>query len=149
MPQDGWLRIVIRLARIGYSGSKQLGLSMINSSTWELLTISRPCFAKETQMSDPQNPHSSEVGRRELLKGALGAGLYGGWRSITSQAVADKGRAPQGAAAKQQVRDENLRPGTTDWQLTYTRVDPATKYRCPWIEGYVSGAACGRATRWS
>ena len=36
------------------------------------------------------------------------------------------------------IRAENQREGTTDWQLTYTRVDPKTRWRCPWIEGYVS-----------
>ncbi len=33
---------------------------------------------------------------------------------------------------------ENARPGTRDWMLTKTRIDPATKYRCPWMEGYCS-----------
>jgi hypothetical protein len=33
---------------------------------------------------------------------------------------------------------ENALPGTRDWLLTNTRIDPATKYRCPWIEGYCS-----------
>ncbi len=33
---------------------------------------------------------------------------------------------------------ENRLPGTRDWMLTKTRIDPATKYRCPWIEGYCS-----------
>ena len=36
------------------------------------------------------------------------------------------------------IRAENERPGTTEWMLTNTRVDPTTKYRCPWIEGYCS-----------
>ena len=36
------------------------------------------------------------------------------------------------------IRSENRHEGTTDWQLTYTRVDPKTRYRCPWIEGYCS-----------
>lgn len=36
------------------------------------------------------------------------------------------------------IRVENEREGTTDWLLTNTRVDPATNYRCPWIEGYCS-----------
>src|SRR3989454_12462108 len=36
------------------------------------------------------------------------------------------------------IREENLRPGTRDWLLTNTRIDPKTKYRCPWIEGYCS-----------
>ena len=33
---------------------------------------------------------------------------------------------------------ENARPGSPDWQLTKTGVDPKTKWRCPWIEGYCS-----------
>src|SRR5262249_22572489 len=36
------------------------------------------------------------------------------------------------------IRAENEKPGTTDWMLQNTRVDPKTKYRCPWIEGYCS-----------
>ncbi|MER3416409.1 MAG: hypothetical protein C4297_09395 [Gemmataceae bacterium] len=36
------------------------------------------------------------------------------------------------------IRAENERPGTTEWLLTNTRVDPKTRYRCPWIEGYCS-----------
>lgn len=33
---------------------------------------------------------------------------------------------------------ENARPGTREWMLTKTQIDPATKWRCPWIEGYAS-----------
>ena len=36
------------------------------------------------------------------------------------------------------VPRENQRPGTRDWLLARTGIDPATKYRCPWIEGYCS-----------
>ena len=36
------------------------------------------------------------------------------------------------------IRLENLNPGTRDWMLTKTRIDPTTRYRCPWIEGYAS-----------
>ena len=36
------------------------------------------------------------------------------------------------------VRRENERTGTRDWLVTRTRIDPATKYRCPWVEGYCS-----------
>ena len=36
------------------------------------------------------------------------------------------------------IAAENEKPGTTDWMLTHTRVDPETQYRCPWIEGYCS-----------
>jgi hypothetical protein len=36
------------------------------------------------------------------------------------------------------VAEENQKPGTTEWQLDKTKIDPGTKYRCPWIEGYCS-----------
>ncbi len=36
------------------------------------------------------------------------------------------------------IQRENENPGTLEWRLTQTRVDPTTKYRCPWIEGFVS-----------
>ncbi len=41
-------------------------------------------------------------------------------------------------ARRDLIRTENQKPGTTDWMLANTRVDPKTKYRCPWIEGYCS-----------
>jgi N,N-dimethylformamidase beta subunit-like, C-terminal len=39
------------------------------------------------------------------------------------------------------VREENARAGTRDWLLRKTRVDPATRFRSPWIEGYCSRAS--------
>lgn len=36
------------------------------------------------------------------------------------------------------IKAENEKPGTLDWQLTYTRIDPKTQYRSPMIEGYCS-----------
>ncbi len=65
--------------------------------------------------------------RRQMLT-TLGAGALA--VSLTKNAHAQ--RQPD------LIRTENLREGTTDWQLTYTRVDPKFKYRSPLIEGYVS-----------
>lgn len=48
------------------------------------------------------------------------------------------GCASFASARRDSIRAENEKSGTTDWLLTNTRVDPATKYRCPWIEGYCS-----------
>lgn len=42
---------------------------------------------------------------------------------------------------KDAIRVENAKPGTKDWMLSNTRIDPATKYRCPWIEGFCSHAS--------
>lgn len=36
------------------------------------------------------------------------------------------------------IREENAKPGTRDWMNTKVRIDPKTKYRSPWIEGYAS-----------
>ncbi len=69
--------------------------------------------------------------RRSVLKGIAAAGLASAIvPGKTAEAI---GRNP--------VRKENSRAGDPDWQLTFTRVDTATRYRCPWIEGYVSRAS--------
>ena len=36
---------------------------------------------------------------------------------------------------------ENRHAGTLDWMLTKTGIDPRTRYRCPWIEGFCSRAS--------
>ncbi len=63
--------------------------------------------------------------RREFLRGAGQLGV-----------AAALGRTAQ--RAQNVVQQENARPGTRDWLLTNTRIDPPTRYRCPWIEGYCS-----------
>jgi hypothetical protein len=63
--------------------------------------------------------------RREFIKGAGSLGIAAALRSTVN-------------AASDAIRAENSRPGTTDWQLRNTRIDPKTQYRCPWIEGYCS-----------
>lgn len=71
--------------------------------------------------------------RREILKGAIGAGILA--RLRPDLVVANElppVRQPH------LIRQENERPGTRAWLLTNTRVDPKTKCRCPWIEGYCS-----------
>lgn len=35
---------------------------------------------------------------------------------------------------------ENARAGSRDWLLQAPRIDPATRFRCPWIEGHCSHA---------
>lgn len=67
-----------------------------------------------------------ELTRRDLLKGVAGTWL--------ASAAGCAGRGTRSHI----LREENERPGTTEWMLTNTRVDPRTRYRCPWIEGYCS-----------
>jgi hypothetical protein len=66
--------------------------------------------------------------RRQLLTGLAGAGLL----------AADQLRADPPRRQPDLIRTENRREGTTDWQLTYTRVDPKARFRSAMIEGYVS-----------
>src|SRR3954468_17893622 len=80
----------------------------------------------------------NNISRRALLKGmvATGALTLGGCAAPPTKSKT----APSSFAAAQPnlIRKENRRPGTRDWMLTNTRIDPKTKYRCPWIEGYCS-----------
>jgi hypothetical protein len=70
------------------------------------------------------------INRRDLLRGAAAAGL--------APVLAPLAAAAPAPARRDLIRAENEKPGTTDWLLANTRVDPKTKYRCPWIEGYCS-----------
>lgn len=63
--------------------------------------------------------------RRDFLKGAGGLGI------VTALSAAVPARS-------ERIREENAKAGATDWMLKNTKVDPATQYRCPWIEGYCS-----------
>jgi hypothetical protein len=76
----------------------------------------------------PERPSNPEIKRRDLLKGA----------AVSSVAAAVGFPARAQGTEETPIGAENRKAGTTDWQLTYTKVDPATRYRCPWIEGYVS-----------
>jgi hypothetical protein len=70
------------------------------------------------------------LNRRQLLQGLAGAG-----------ALAAAGSIHAGPVERDRIRRENKHAGTTDWQLTYTKVDPKTRFRSPIIEGYVSRAS--------
>jgi hypothetical protein len=50
-----------------------------------------------------------------------------------------RGATPTGRTEERnRVRAENAKTGSLDWLLQRTAIDPKTKYRCPWIEGYCS-----------
>ena len=75
----------------------------------------------------PSSRHEG-ISRRDLLKRAVGLGL----------AASVPGCATLAPANSDLIRRENEKPGTRDWLLTKTKIDPATRHRCPWIEGYCS-----------
>ena len=79
------------------------------------------------------------LSRREVLRGmaAFGAGaLLPDVLAGPQPVFGDDGSF----AARQRdlIRAENSKPGTRAWMLSNTKIDPATKYRCPSIEGYAS-----------
>lgn len=69
-----------------------------------------------------------DLGRRDLIKGALAASL-----GMTGRAAAHA--ADAGANL---IQRENAKEGATDWQLTRVRLDKTGGFRSPWIEGYCS-----------
>ncbi len=85
--------------------------------------------------------HDPQFSRRDLLKSAAAAGLAGAL-APSGFAADDRPFAP---ADPDRIRRENQRPGTRDWMATNVRIDPATRYRSPAIEGYAShlSAAAG------
>jgi hypothetical protein len=82
-------------------------------------------------MSQANHP-PSRPSRRDVLHSAAAAGLG----SLLVPFA--RGREEPVPANRDLIRVENEKPGTTEWLLAKTRVDPKTRYRCPWIEGYVS-----------
>jgi len=84
-----------------------------------------------------KTPEAAGFTRREWLKSlvAVGAGAAVAGCSHTRvrpQTGLTDSRKPDSVWA------ENQKPGTSDWMLGKTAIDPSTKYRCPWIEGYCS-----------
>ncbi|PYI86908.1 MAG: hypothetical protein DME26_08025 [Verrucomicrobia bacterium] len=82
----------------------------------------------------------AEISRRDLLKAFAGLGAA---TALSGCALDSNHRSQTGGGKSARfpsdlVRRENAKPGTRDWLLANTRIDPETKYRCPWIEGYCS-----------
>jgi hypothetical protein len=69
------------------------------------------------------------IDRRHLLKGLAAAAAATALPGAGCHTV---------APTRNPVQRENQRAGTRDWLLSNTRVNPATRWRCPWIEGYCS-----------
>ena len=77
-------------------------------------------------------PDERDWTRREILRTAAAGSLAS---SVYSQVAFAQDK---NAADPERIRRENDMPGTRDWMTTNVRIDPKTKYRCPWIEGYAS-----------
>ena len=62
----------------------------------------------------------ASMNRRDLLKGVAGAGMAVALGPLAGCAAVRPG-------ARDLIRSENAKLGTTDWLLTHTRADPKTK----------------------
>jgi hypothetical protein len=71
---------------------------------------------------------SNRLTRREIIKGAAQAGLAGAILPLD-------GLTSFSPAKGKLIVEENRKPGTTDWQLTYIRTKD---HRSEMIEGYCS-----------
>lgn len=82
-------------------------------------------------MHEPAD-QNAVLNRRDLLRTAVAAGLSSSLNPLSA------GPEDSSQSRRDWIRAENEKTGTTDWMLEKTRVNPKTKYRCPWIEGYCS-----------
>jgi hypothetical protein len=77
-------------------------------------------------------PYERDWSRRDVLRAAAAASLAGGAHIPSAPA------APVTPPDRERIRRENELAGTRDWIASKVRIDPKTRYRCPWIEGYAS-----------
>src|SRR5262245_30710910 len=83
-----------------------------------------------------------EMSRRRWFQSLAGLGAAVTLPSCSpKQRGADAGLRRTRQKAANLIRSENQLPGTRKWLLDNPRIDPRTKYRCPWIEGYCSRAS--------
>src|SRR5688572_19130465 len=75
--------------------------------------------------------HATESGltRRQMLRNLAAAGMATAGPTFGAFSA---------EPAANRVTEENKRPGTRDWMLRQTHIDPASRYRSPSIEGYCS-----------
>jgi len=83
---------------------------------------------------DRPDPLKPSVSRRSVLKAAAAAGVGSALGGFTFPAR----QARAAGAAANPIVEENSRPGTRDWQLTYIRTDRNQPRRSKLIEGYCS-----------
>src|SRR2546423_7740576 len=85
----------------------------------------------------------SGISRRKMLKNVAGLGAS----AALGGGATFEGPELSGERKPNAVKRENERQGTLDWLLTNTRIDPKTKYRCPWIEGFCSRTSVSAGER--
>lgn len=74
--------------------------------------------------------NNHHLDRRAWLKGTVAGSIVMASGTVRAAQPED--------GPRQAVWRENQLPGTDEWQLTKTQIDPATRYRSPAVEGYCS-----------
>ena len=85
-------------------------------------------------MTDKDYNHS-KIGRQGYLRTMTALGLSSLLPGNLSDLSSQEQFAPNHSDL---IKEENSKPGTRDWILTKTDIDPSSKYRSPYIEGYAS-----------
>ena len=85
-------------------------------------------------MADKDYNHS-KIDRRGYFHAMTALGLSSLLPTNLSHLASQEQFAPNHSGL---IKEENSKPGTRDWILTKTDIDPSSKYRSPYIEGYAS-----------
>ena len=91
----------------------------------------------DTTNVNESNDRPDGLSRRELIKGTAAA-VVGFASGALRPTLAAEDSPSSKTAARDLIRRENAKPGTRDWLLTNTYIDPDTWWRSPRIEGYCS-----------
>ena len=92
-------------------------------------------------MADKDCNHS-KVDRRGYFHAMTALGLSSLLPTNLSHLASQEQFAPNHSDL---IKEENSKPGTRDWILTKTDIDPSSKYRSPYIEGYASHTSVSAA----
>ena len=91
----------------------------------------------DTTHVNESNNRPGGLHRRDLLKGVAAASLVFATGAFGTPQVAANSPVSS-KKGRDMIRRENAKPGTRDWMLTNTYIDPDTWWRSPRIEGYCS-----------
>ncbi len=82
------------------------------------------------------------LNRWEALEGVAAARVLATGGSTAYRAPQEADPSPSSSSpGRDLIRRENEKPGTCDWLLTNSYIDPDTWWRSPRIEGYCSEAS--------
>lgn len=92
-----------------------------------------------SQPPAPANQTVKASNRRSLLAAATACGLTSPARAVS--ASTGPSHQEDSKRLENPIVRENRQSGTLDWKIDKIRIEPTSKYRSPWIEGYASHAS--------